>query len=445
MTAVNLVAALKKPAALVALWFVVLVTLWNVCRRLPDRATRLDFSIYYISATALHEGYNPYTTDFNKLEGSKGFEIKGIQHATDPPTFLLCIEPLAFMTPRAAFFTWTALNALMLSAALIMLLGKESGLDTRTKSALTAMGLIYVPVAEHFYFGQSKILILLMLVLFVRLTEQKLERSAGLCLALAGLLRIFPLLLLGYFVIQRRWRVFTWTLLGLALGGMITAALLGVSETLDFRKGVLLTTSSQFLNLLGNIALGSFVSRMFWAFVPAQNRMGIDAVRQIAVMLADCGLIALTVHATLRLRPLGDQDSRALALWIVASVLCSPTAWVHYMVLFLILFAQLASAASRGASSSRALGAAIVSYILVLLAPYLVEQARLLDHRIGYEWGHAKLLTQSWSPDWRTYVMVALAETWFLSAMVAYLAAYWFTVDTMPPAGKKQFAGAFGR
>jgi hypothetical protein len=71
--------------------------------QLPSRITQFDFSIYYASALALHENLDPYTIDLESLGGGLGLEIDPIHYATDPPTFLLMIEPLALMPLRRAF------------------------------------------------------------------------------------------------------------------------------------------------------------------------------------------------------------------------------------------------------------------------------------------------------------------------------------------------------
>jgi hypothetical protein len=378
----------------------------------------------------LHEGRNPYTTDFGPIARKLGLNIGTVWHATDPPTFLLCIKPFASLTVRTAFYVWTGLNALLLVSALMLLVGMSPDLDLSSKLAIAALSLFYVPVAEHFYFGQSKIPVLFLLVLMVRLMENKRDRSAGLCLALAGLLRIFPLLLLGYLLIQRRWQVLAWTLLGLVAGGLITIWLMGVSETLSFPQAVRLISDSRFLSSLGNIALQSFVSNLFWPLV--RRNPGVDVIRRIALVAAHAGVLALTLRATLRLSAGDDPDWRGLGLWIVASVLLSPTAWVYDMVLFLVPFVQLAYASSHAAASRRAIVAAGLSYLLVLLALGLVMYAHALDAQYAVRLAQAARSGQPAAALSKVYLIVGLAESWFFSAALTYLATYWLTVDVQP-------------
>ncbi len=226
VTARGLVGALTTPAILVILWAGVLLHGWTIFSAMRTRMRNFDFSIYYASALALHENLDPYTTDLESLGGGLGLEIDPIHYATDPPTFLLMIEPLALMPLRRAFWAWNGLNLAALIAAVILLL-HGSSLDTRLKWALAALALLYAPVGEHFFYGESKVLVLFLLAAMMRCMERRHDAAAGLILGFAGAIRGFPLLLAGYLFMQRRMRALVWTGAGLALCGLVTVALLG--------------------------------------------------------------------------------------------------------------------------------------------------------------------------------------------------------------------------
>ena len=65
--------------------------------------------------------------------------------------------------------------------------------------------LLYSPLSDHIAFAQVQILILLMLVLAMRWLAIGREVAAGLMLALAAMLKAFPLVLALYLIITRRW------------------------------------------------------------------------------------------------------------------------------------------------------------------------------------------------------------------------------------------------
>jgi hypothetical protein len=384
--------------------------------RLPSRAMHWDFSIYYIEAILLHEGNNPYTTDLSSVGDKFGLETGEIRHGTDPPTFILCMEPFALMPERTAYYVWVGLTIISLATALALLL-QGRGLQARSAVALAAMAIIYPPLIWHFYDAQSKILILLLLTIMLRAMERGWDRAAGFSLAVAGLLRIFPLLLLGYLVIQRRWRQLTWTCIGLVAGGLLTVQFFGVGNTVSYGHSLALLSTQQVAwmsaRVPANIALGAAVSRLFW-FIGGHNLSHmLELLRHFAMFGAQATLLGMTIWATLGLKG-EDPDWRALGMWIVASVLLSPTAWVYYMVLFFIPFAQLAAAGNR--ASQRAQGAAVLSYVLMLLSNIFL----------------IAVLAIIYSPDSREvtrWLMSVMVEGWFVSAMLAYLATCWFTLD----------------
>lgn len=382
---------------------------------MPARSNRWDFSIYYLSGLVLREGHNPYTTDFRPLADKLGLEAGVIQHATDPPTYLLAIEPLSLMRPLPAYLVWTGINAAMLTVSVALLLGGSSGLSARAKWALVALAILYYPVANHFEYSQSKIPILLLLVLMMRFMEKEMDRAAGLCLAIASLLRIFPLLLVAYLFFQRRWRVLEYTVLGLVVGGLATVAIFGPGNSLAFVEGVRFNTQVVMLDRTANISLNAFVGRLFWDVLTTHLTPAAELARQAVALFAAMVLVALTARQSLRFRPGDDPDWRLFSLWVVLSVMLSPTAWVHYMVIILILFASIARAAARGRLSPSIEWLALLSYVAVFSANLP------LVFKVGQS-----------SPHYLFWIMIAIEECCFISLLIAYIAALRLCADWRP-------------
>jgi len=436
VTPASLATALTRPVMIALLCLAAVARVWSICDELPARAASWDFSIYYMSATAVRHGLNPYQTDFAPLGKSLGLEAGDIHHATDPPTFLLLIETLAAIRERTAFYIWVGLNAIFLAAALAILFGKSSGLGGRSGLALGALAVLYPPTYYHFFFAQSKIPILLALVLMMRSMEHGWDRVAGLWLAFASLLRVFPLLLIGYLAIQRRWRVLLWTFIGLGIGGLVTVSLLGLNDSLSFLQGVELLTGQRWLSLHGNIALGAAVLRLFWFIAGGETGWMIDLARRLTIAAAEVALLGATIWATVGLGRENDPDWRAFSMWIVASVLLSPTAFVHYMVLFFIPFARIVAAARRSGVSLRVQWLTILSYFLIPTSAALPLMLTSTNQ--------ANFRTQ-----WGGWFSAAVFEPLFIAAMLMYLASYWFTVEATqmawtPADGQKDSAGLPG-
>jgi hypothetical protein len=274
---------------------------------------------------------------------------------------------------------------------------------------LAALALWYVPVGSNFYWGQSKLPILLLLVLMVYWMERGYHACAGLVLAFAGLLRAFPLAIVGYLVLERRWRMLTYTVLGVVVGGILSIVFAGVGNSLDFVRAVLYLTNPQWLGKVQNFALDAFVSRLFWWTAGSHLSFSLDLTRRITVVCAYFAVLALTVKATVMCPPGEDPDWRALSLWVVTAIILSPTTWMHDMTLVLIPLAQLASAASRGRINRWAIWAAVASYLIL------------------YFWGS---VVEAYQNAPALSLGGALARYGgFASLALAYLSAYLFAVD----------------
>src|SRR5271169_1219281 len=80
-------------AAACVLSVIAAIRLGSLVAQLPSRAVRNDYSIYYTSGYILRHGENPYTTGLTEVGAGLGL-VSRIAGATDPPTFLLMLEPL---------------------------------------------------------------------------------------------------------------------------------------------------------------------------------------------------------------------------------------------------------------------------------------------------------------------------------------------------------------
>lgn len=336
---------------------------------LPARATEWDFSHYYASAMVLREGGDPYKSDLQPIGAQLGLKLKidEINRGTYPPTFIWCFSPLTRLPLRSAFFVWQTLSIACLAAGLVLLM--RGTVSLRAAAWLTLGVVFFAPVQLHLAFSQSQFMVFLMLVLVIRALERSRDAEAGLILAAATLLRAYPLAMAGYLVVQRHWKALGWMAAGLAAGGGITVAAIGLNTCLDFRYVPALVTSRYFLEQPGNIALGSFISRMFWR-LSESGLIGSHESARAAISLAARGalVIAAAVLTWTHRTAEPDIDRRAYSLWLATMILISPTAWNHYLVLLLLPFVQIASAAVAGRVGRRAVMMCIASYVLTQIS-----------------------------------------------------------------------------
>ncbi|MGH7915685.1 MAG: glycosyltransferase family 87 protein [Candidatus Binataceae bacterium] len=400
---------LLRAAILVPLWAAVVIGVVILIAALPGRANKWDYSIYYSSALAMREGMNPYTTDLTPLARSLGFDLKKINHATDPPTFVMCFVPLTLLAPRPGFYVWTAINAVSFLLALVLLFRWTPGLGRDAALAIAAVAILFPPVVDHLIWGQNKMLVLLMFVLMLRWMERGRDGPAGLILAFASLLRAFPLLLVGYLILMKRWRVLAYTMVGLAVGGLVTVVVVGVGRSFSFLLAPGYLTQQWAQALPGNIALATTVSRMFWYFFGIHLGTTLDWTRRAVSWGADLALLALTVKATLARPSNDDPDGRLFVLWIMAAILISPTSWFYYLVLLAIPMVRLSAAAANDRASRRALWFGVATYTLAWL------------YFAGIDMHSRELALHPNTLIWRVGASPV--------GLVAYLSLYWFATD----------------
>lgn len=405
---------LSRTHTVVLLSAVAFLHLILLIAHLRDRVTRFDFSIFFASAVAMRSGMNPYLADLRQIGDPLHLEIWPLIHTTSTPTFLLGFMPFGYVPEREGYWIWFGITIAAFSIALAFMLGGgKSGLPRSLNWVLLDAILLYPPLNDHLVFAQVQILLLLMLVLVMRALANGRDITAGVILALAVTLRAFPLVLALYLLVTRRWRALFSMTIGIAVIGSVTVAGIGWNIVRAFIKAAALCVNHGPVSVPINVALGAFVTRLFWYVFGPSLSSGVDLARKVAVILIDLAVVSFSLRATLRTAGGRDASLRAFGLWIVVSVMLSPIAWIHYMVLFLIPFVQITISANRGLCRSSAMWLVLASYFLIAISIGLREPALQFG-------GDALFFT--------------VAECAFVSVLLAYFAAYCFVVDDVTEA-----------
>jgi hypothetical protein len=354
------------------------------------------------------------------MASALGLDVACITKASYPPTFLLCFEALTHLPPHPAYWTWIGLNAAALAAALYLLLAVQRPLDGRRASAFLALTLMYPPLYQEFYYGETQCLLLLLAVLMMVCAERGLDAAAGLLLALAGMLKVFPFVLVGYLACRRQWRALVWTAAGVALIGLVTLWRVG-PVAWSFTEAIPFLTSRFWLSDPDNISINAVVSRMFWpqGDLPLSPRA--DAMRRVVIALAELGVFLVTTRATVRREAESERRWQAFSLWMVAMIMLSPTAFPKYLIMLVVPFADLAITAMQRGLPARAARAALASYCLAFS-----HQPLMLFERV-FDFSSTSMVDR------------VAKEYWVLVVLLAYLACYWnVTGDRAPvPAAQR--------
>ncbi|QNI31361.1 DUF2029 domain-containing protein [Alloacidobacterium dinghuense] len=187
------------------------------------RGLHSDFPNYYLVARLLREGYSlDRIYDWIWLQRIKdhwGLDQSLVGFAGLTPFSALPVLPLAGFAALIAKRFWIV-------ASLLFLFGTSETLQRVTRLGRRRIWILtllaVIPLRSSFILGQMHILVLILLSLayFFRLRERGIV--CGSLVALAGALKVYPLLFVFYFAWKRQWR----EALSVVAG---TAALLGVS------------------------------------------------------------------------------------------------------------------------------------------------------------------------------------------------------------------------
>jgi Glycosyltransferase family 87 len=397
--------ALTSPMTLVVLWAMAIRHSWVLLKHLQYRVGKHDFSEYYLSSLAFRQHCDAYITTLNHLGAQLGLQVGDLDRAAHPPIFLLLFEPLTLLTPLMAYWVWIALNFVCLMWAIGLL---QSDLSLRVRLFLFPLALLYAPLSSHFHWAQNNLLILLLLAGFAWSLEAGYEGCGGILLSLAAGIRLFPILLIGYPVLQRKWKMVCYFLLGSCALGLVTIILMGAIQSLHFSHGMATLADLKWLTYTNNASVRAFVTRLCWS-VSNRGDSSLQGARYIAIFAVQLAILVTTIRISLISLRRKDDHQRVLCLWIVASMLLSPTAWDHYMVLLLVMFYTLTRARLHGRVAERAIYAAIASYLCSDI--------------------HLIVSTADLRP--KEWLLATLSEKDFIALSLAYLSAYWFAHDSL--------------
>jgi hypothetical protein len=283
------------------------------------------------------------------LKGTEIYEARNMRgwRYVYPPPFALLMMPFAVIPLIWASLIWYLLSvtaivfSVRLTWALLATVHCHSG-NLRWLALLPSALVLWLLISalQH---GQTT-----PLVLWLVMTALACERSGrnvcgGIALAAAILIKVFPALLIAYFVWRRKWRVVGITIIAMFMGGFILPSLIyGARRNLTYWNewiGIvaLPAVSSQSdveSNPLGRTLLSpSLLNNQSLSAVLWRIKGGAQSSRMIALAIL-AAMAIITWLAGRRTQP--DCDLALLSSFIAWMVLVPPVSWAHYFMLLLL-------------------------------------------------------------------------------------------------------------
>jgi len=153
--------------------------------------------------------------------------------------------------------------------------------------------------------------------------------AAGLWLALAALLKLYPAAVAGYFLFGGRWRALGWTIGFFAAGVLLTNPVHWIELVAHGLPIAYRITGRHGLSVLSFVRTS--VARIAGTRINAEPLVAVWAL----TALIDLVLIAIAAAATITGRGRAVLDDLAFGLWVALAVLMSPLAWRQDFILLL--------------------------------------------------------------------------------------------------------------
>jgi len=181
-----------------------------------------DFPNTYLAGRLYRQGYPMDRVYdwiwFQRQWDHTGFERRIVAYVPLTLFSTLPVLPLCSLPPLQAKRGWLVINLVLLGLA-AYLLSRITKLGWRRILILTFLATF--PLRTNFLFGQQHLLVFFLLTLAAWFYFSQRPASSGAILALAAALKLYPALLVFYFLRKRQWRALTGLVLtGLGLAGL---------------------------------------------------------------------------------------------------------------------------------------------------------------------------------------------------------------------------------
>lgn len=300
-----------------------------------------DYHQYFYGLQALHSGVCIYRdADYFSFCEKLGVAQNSMA-IFNPPGFFLLMEPFGGVEFFVSFWRFTLSGGMLawLSLLLICLNLWKNKLAAVVASILSGLVLLNSPQGvDNLALGQLGFLLISFFALAWLADEREWSPLAGLALALAVFVKMWPILLLAYFFRRRRWRSAFWTIGWLALLSLVQLLRFGLPLHIAYFQHFGATAPSQ--GVMSQSVVGVLLTWFGTGVLPFAG--------PLSLCLLGLGL-ALMWQSSPETEGLEPQSGRQLRLlefsgYLLLALMGTAWAWPHHrLVLMLPILALCAS------------------------------------------------------------------------------------------------------
>jgi alpha-1,2-mannosyltransferase len=295
-----------------------------------------------------------------------------------PPTVAYLAVPLALLPYRLAgyVFALASLAALALGV-LLLFANRETGRRRTLVRAGLMAAIMFAPVHQTLGLGQINCVVFLCCALGLYFARRNSVWPAGLFIALAIHIKLFPLVLLPFFVVRRQFRLLGTSLLLTALLAGLTAAVGGIDLYRLFFGRVL--PSQYFAGAyFRNQGFEGFFSRLLTHNNYVHSLGHNPVAAHVAALIAGLVVVAFTYFVLWRYRSKELlQYDLGYGMCLAAALLFQAKSYEHHAVLLLFSFLFTFEALTYYGTNRQwllttvCLSFAVWSFLLTLESEYL--------------------------------------------------------------------------
>ncbi|MCD6327968.1 DUF2029 domain-containing protein [bacterium] len=310
-------------------------------------------------------------------------------HFTYPPTWYLLFVPFTYLDWRDAHDLWLILNLLFVAASIALIacaIGYRPRIAEETLAVLTLI-LGFSPLIFALKECQANSLVLLIISASIYFAARGNEAPAGALLALGAAIKIFPGILIAYFLWTRRFKLAAW-----AIGVLIAILLISIAaagwemHSWYFFK-VIPTWASNIRAFDMNQSVAGVIARTLVGGEGITPIAHSPRLARVAIWAAQILLLGLAMWFTRGKRErIGDQVLLEIGLMIVLYQLASTWVLIHHLQWLLVPFLIVWGLAARGAIKLRR------GLLLSFCASYLLVGIKYIYYRAEFRAGPMALM-----------------------------------------------------
>jgi hypothetical protein len=277
-----------------------------------------DFSAYWAAARHVLDGQPIYTVE--QLAGPYSPQQSFLY--LYPPFLAVAMTPFAalFSDYRLANWAWAAIGTALTVSSVFLVVRRERPTTGRDGLLLVGAALAFPPIIGEIVMGNVHLVLLGLLsaAWFAHSRpggDWRYQALAGVLVGVAALVKIFPGLLILWFLLRRRWLAAGSALIAILLLSLVTLPVVGLESWLDY--------PTVLMNLGSPVHIDDTIAPTVW--------LSAFMTPSLARLMVVGGGLAVVLWSVRR-----RTEAVSFAITVAVSVLIAPALYHHYLAILVL-------------------------------------------------------------------------------------------------------------